>query len=96
MSVISMMSLYVRRLLQARSVDALIYMADTVRADYPNTFRYQYEPYYANSMSRKLVDAVDIQRELQGINGVSIVDTQYDDWSHMRSASQQAPSAKGN
>ena len=74
-SIITMMGLYIRRVLQGRTRDALHYMARTVKADYScgaatdcalphnGAFYFQYEPYYANSTSIKFVQTYDLVRE---------------------------------
>ena len=49
-AVITGMSRYVQRTLQAKARDALHYMADTVASDDPGKpFWFQYEPYYLQS-----------------------------------------------
>jgi hypothetical protein len=56
-AVLVSMSAYVRRAIQGRTRDALNFMAETVKADYSHTFRYQYEPYYMNS------EAIKVQKD---------------------------------
>lgn len=63
-AVISGMSTYVKRVMQARTRDALFYMKNTVRADYNGSFRYQYEPYYMLSNSIRTEDKEVIDSEL--------------------------------
>ncbi len=62
-AIITTMATYVRRILQGRTLDALHHMASTVRADYPGTFRYQYEPYYSNSLSIKYQEDTTLMTE---------------------------------
>jgi hypothetical protein len=96
MAVISGMTVYVRRVLQARAVDTLHYMANTVAVDYSGPFRYQYEPYYMNVNSTKVIDAEDIVGEKQGVPGAGIAEFQYNDWTRQKTTAVQLPPAFGD
>jgi len=96
LAVISGMTVYVKRVLQARAVDSLHYMANTVAADYSGSFRYQYEPYYMDVNSIKVVEAEDMVGEKQGVPGTGIAVFEYDDWTRQKTRSNQLPPSFGD
>ena len=63
MAVLTSMSLYVRRLLQARARDALRFMAITVNKQHSEDGYFQYEPYYANMESVRVERSQETMEE---------------------------------
>jgi hypothetical protein len=63
LALLTSISVYVRRVLQARTRDALYFMANTVKEVHPDNGYFQYEPYYANMISVRVEDSVETTQE---------------------------------
>ena len=95
-AVMTAMTVYVRRVLQARLFDARLYMINTViSVPHINKLRREYEPYYVASNS--IVD--DSQREQTNLLGgghTGIFQKMYDNVKRAQTNSEQLPPANAD
>ena len=100
-AIISSMTVYLRRSMQARIRNSYNYMMKSVLDGYPSSARLRqytngipvwYEPYYARVSSNRVVDSVETRRGFASPGFTSgVAEKEYDTSTTLRMLSNQAP-----